>query len=109
MNKTNYEIPFDENGNQLSYPATWMNGYQNKDVIFKDNFIFEDTLCFVEFQRGRSSAIAKFHRSSTNTYCTVFLSDLAEIIKNMKYGNIQGTFTFCKKGQNYGLKLEDGK
>ena len=100
-----YQIPFDENGNQLSYPATWMNGYCNKDYEFKDNFEFEDSICFVKFQRGRSSTIAKFHRLNTNTYITAFISDMKDLITNMKYGQIDGRFTFVKKGQNYGFKL----
>lgn len=100
-----YQIPFDEKGNQLSYPDHWMNGYQNKEVIFKDNFEFEDSIVFVEFQRGRSSTIAKFHRLSTNTYITAFVSDMKDLIINMRYGQINGKFTFVKKGQNYGFKI----
>ncbi|AKF13441.1 hypothetical protein PHIN3_178 [Sinorhizobium phage phiN3] len=96
----NYPIPFDTNGNQLHYPETWT----RDGVVMKDNFVFADVLTFSHFSRGRSAAYAYFKRSTGETV-TVFLSDLADIMKIMVRGEVGGTFTFCKKGMNYGTKL----
>ena len=97
MSKGNYKIPFDRNGNQMDYE-----GYGVGEM--KDNFEFFDTLTFQSYGRGRSSVTFTMKRASTNTTVSMFVSDFADIVGKMNHGHITGTFTFTKKGQNYGCK-----
>lgn len=94
----NYQIPFDDEGNQLDYG----NGYF-RGTNFVDNFIFEDTLEYEHFGRGRSSITFTFKRQNGKTV-SVFASNLVEFIPHFVDGKISGRFTFVKKGQNYGCK-----
>lgn len=96
----NGPIPFSRSGHQLAYAGGW-----ERDVQWRDNDTFEDTLTFLSFERGRSAAHACFERRSTGTQVYVFLTDLADMIKHMKDGKVHGRFAFCKRGQNYGCKM----
>jgi len=95
----NYQVPFDENGNQLDYyeKRTW------KPQKLVDNFVFEDELTLKDWGRGRSSITFNFIRLSGQTV-SVFASNLVEFIPYFIDGKISGLFTFVKKGQNYGCK-----
>lgn len=97
--KGNYQIPFDNKGNQQDYPG-W-NG-----VEWKDNYEFEDTLKLNGFGRGRSSVTFNMVRSDGTTV-SVFVSDFYDmaVAGAFKAGKIKGRFTFCKKGANYGCRL----
>lgn len=94
----NYQIPFDDEGNQLDYG----NGYW-RGTKFVDNFIFEDELTHESWGRGRSSITFTFKRQNGKTV-SVFASNLVEFIPHFENGKIKGCFTFVKKGQNYGCK-----
>ncbi len=90
------EIPFDENGNQLHYAS-----YGCIDI---QNYVFSDTLIYKRHARGRSSVYFIFERSNGKTV-SVFLTDLDSIIDKISNGKITDTFTFCKRGSNFGCKL----
>lgn len=96
--KKNYQIPFDEKGNMLSYD------YGAHD--YKDPYEFTDTLTYVGYGRGRSAAHFYFKDSKNKTY-NMFISDFDDLIKTGKFssGTITATFTFVKKGQNFGIQL----
>ena len=101
----NYQIPFDDQGNQQHYPS---NIYRDGKIIgpvFKDNEEFEDALIYDGYSRGRSAAYFNFERKSTGTNVTVFLTDFEDMIPIMVNGGITGRFTYTKRGQNYGVKL----
>lgn len=98
MSKINYKIPFDAKGNQLDY-----DGYGVNDL--KDNFEFSDTLTFRHYGRGRSSITFIMERASNGKTVSMFVSDFADIIDKMSHGSVTGTFTFAKKGQNFGCKM----
>lgn len=99
MSKTgNYEIPFDENGNQLDY------AWHMKGVFWKQNFEFQDELTYKSYGRGRSSATFCFERI-TGEKVNVFMSDMDIFVPHLRNGKISGKFTFVKKGQNYGCRL----
>lgn len=73
-------------------------------IVWKDNFIFQDTLIYSTYLRGRSAAYFEFISTTKNTNYTVFLKDFEEgFVMQMDKGEISGSFTFCKRGQNYGL------
>lgn len=96
--KNEYKIPFDHDGNQLHYP-------DYKRFEMRDNYVFEDTLEFRDYSRGRSAAYFNFAKESDGREVTVFLKDFCEIVKYMINGKITGKFTFTKRGENYGCKL----
>ncbi len=100
MVKKDYKIPFDDKGNQLHYE--WYS-YQNGE--WRDNEEFNDTLVYKGYARGRSAAYFLFHRASTQTEVVVFMTDFEKMIPLLTYGFLSGTFTYTKRGQNYGVKL----
>jgi hypothetical protein len=95
----NYQIPFDADGNQQDYAMN----YHWSTTKMVDNFIFEDTLEYEHFGRGRSSITFTFKRQNGKTV-SVFASNLVEFIPHFVDGKISGRFTFVKKGTNYGCK-----
>jgi len=102
--KGDYPIPFDKHGNQLDYhePKGW------QPSILKDNFTFDDTLTLDKYGRGRSSVTFTMRRRCGKTV-SVFVSDFFDMAAHPKFaaGKISGTFTFTKRGQNYGCKMAD--
>lgn len=95
--KGQYDIPFDEDGNQMDYYYGWKG-------TLRDNFEFEDTLKLVGYSKGRSSVGFTFERSDGTTV-NFFLSDFFAIAHKLVDGRITGRFTFVKKGQNYGCRM----
>lgn len=89
------EAPFDRDGNMLSYPE-W--GSEMREVT-----PFYETITFVGFNRGRSAANATFKRKD-GTDVIVFLHDMEQFVSEMDGGNIDAMWTYCKRGQNYGVK-----
>lgn len=127
MRKGDYQIPFDKNGNQQDYPASWYvetgdaqvyvhrDGsegkapkYRQEGPEWKDNFEFEDTLTLVAYGRGRSSVNFTLQRTDGTTV-SMFVSDFYDAAFKMREGKIAGRFTFTKKGQNYGCRLLDAQ
>ena len=94
---TDYKIPFDKKGNQLSYEA-W------DTHIMEENYIFDDTLEFVSYGRGRSSVTFEWIRTNGTTV-SMFVSDMSDAVQYSVRGKLKGRFTFVKNGQNYGCKL----
>ena len=117
--KSSYQIPFLQNGNMAKY------GHDRDIVEWKDNFEFSTAINFDRFERGRSAAHAIFESadlsvhyrglSSQQSYeqkvpkegfvYQVFLTDLADMMRHMNSCSVEGIFTFCKRGRNYGVKL----
>jgi hypothetical protein len=101
--KSSYLIPFNSKGNMVKYSG-------DRDIVeWKDNFEFYAHIHFLNFERGRSAAHAIFEGPEDDVaegkIYQVFLTDLAIMIPYMNQGLVEGTFTFCKRGQNYGVKL----
>jgi len=110
-------IPFStKDGSLLQYTGTLPDSPQDERCnngrwIWKENFVFEDDMQFIGFYRGCSSAGATFKSLNDGKECNVFLKDLSDMIlaDGFRSGIIRGKFTFCKRGQNYGMKyLKDG-
>jgi hypothetical protein len=105
---SNYQIPFDKDGNQQDYPNGWYVGvYPNHKPggpHWFENFEFTDTLTYSTYGRGRSAVGFEFIRSDSTTV-NMFVSDFHLVIPHMVNGKITGRFTFIKKGMNYGCKL----
>lgn len=117
-------VPFDRHGNMLDY-SYWGISEEEKELckkhgrfdrlypngelaeMFIPNFVFEDTLIFTRFSRGRSSVKAHFESKYTELKYEMFISDFQNVLKQNRIGNchVTGRFTFVKKGQNYGIVL----
>ena len=82
--------------------------YDNRsgNVEYVENKVFEDTLTFEGYARGRSSSVFLFVDSNGATY-QMFMTDIDNLLKSKDLINrqVKGTWTFCKRGQNYGIKL----
>lgn len=78
----------------------------------RDNYTFEADLYIAGYERGCSSAVLILvpYEDKDKDYWDqkmkypVFMSDTYDIIKEMIKGRIKGTFTWTKKGENYGIK-----
>ena len=96
-----YKIPFNENGNQMHYGR----GY--RDVVWKDNFKFIDTIKITGTQRGRSAAYFQAESIENGKKYTLFISDLLDMLlyTTIEKGVVKGTFTFRKRGENFGIAV----
>jgi hypothetical protein len=97
--RTSYQIPFDKDGNQLSFP-----GYTFHE--WRDNYEFDATLTYETYGRGRSSVTFYWKDDDGHRY-TMFVSDFDDILNSVGlHGKkVTGRWTFVKKGQDYGVKL----
>lgn len=99
--KGQYQIPFNDKGDQLDYPSPyWRNGKMAEPTMV-DNFEFVDTLTYDDYSTGRSSVGFRMKRTD-GTLVNVFISDFSKMIPLLSRGQITGRFTFVKKGANYG-------
>ena len=81
---------------------------QNK-FDWREPVSFEDTLLISSYSRGRSAAYFTVESKITNMKCCMFLTDLLDVIANktIDKGVVSGKWIFCKRGQNYGIKLAE--
>ncbi len=95
-----YKIPFDDQGNM------WMNSQYVYDTSnTKDNYTFSETMTITEYPKTKyGSRQFELTDSKDKTY-SMFMHDAFEMIaKNtIVKGQISGTWTFIRKGANYGL------
>jgi hypothetical protein len=89
---SNYQIPFDKDGNQLSYPDWRHNEW-------RDNYEFSTTLKIIDIERGRSAARFILEDEEGHTY-QMFMKDMMNLLQGQK---LEGNWTFCKRGSNYGI------
>jgi len=77
------------------------------DIIWKENFEFEDTLELTGMSRGRSAANFNLKSVTDGRNYNLFMTDTVDLIQNgiINKGKITGKWTFCKRGANYGIKL----
>lgn len=71
----------------------------------KDPYTFSDTLTIMGYLRGRSSVQICLVGSKGEEY-SMFISDFMDMVlsTDIQRARITGTWTFTKKGANYGLK-----
>jgi len=96
---------------ELDIPHLKYLGYGHSTMEWEDNYIFETTLKFINFSKGRSSVKAHFVSIDTGCEFEMFLSDFEELVKaNRSFSKLKGYFCFRKQGANYGVVLlEDYK
>ena len=111
-------VPFNEKGNQKTYgvygdPDHVPTAEEQKGIDhgwgiverWVPNTVFADTLQYVTYHRGRSSAMFEFKRASNGQHVYMFMTDIDNIVPKMDKGTLVGTFTFSKRGANYGVKM----
>lgn len=101
--KKDFQIPFDDHGMQ-QYPWEYSKGFR-----WEDNRVFDATLTLNGFSRGRSAAGFRFVDEKGNSYY-MFMTDMVSLLllrTVIDHGKVLGTWTFCKRGSNYGVKLND--
>ena len=82
-----------------------MQRYMDKyNLRWIDNYEFEDTLKYSGYSRGNSSCTVQFKSINDNKEYTMFMKELDDCIDKLIEGKLTGKFTFCKCGQNYGIK-----
>ncbi|SPA24561.1 hypothetical protein CBM2637_A150014 [Cupriavidus taiwanensis] len=108
MSKGNYQIPFDKDGNQQTYPESWYVGkypdHKAAGPDWRDNEPFADTLTYTGYSRGRSAANIEFTRTD-GTSVSFFMTDFHDVAPLMELGKLSGKFQFVKRGQNYGCQM----
>lgn len=98
-----YKIPFDENGNMMTYTDSWCTSHE-----LKDNFEWEDELVYTDYSKGRSAVNFEFTSRKTGKIYNMFLSDFCRNIIFLEDGKLKGKFTFIKRGSNFGImKVEE--
>lgn len=99
MSKGNYQIPFDKDGNLLSYDDGW------HTHEWRDNYTFEAAMLYGGYGRGRSSAVLYWRDEAGHRY-PMFMSDFDDMMEavGITYREVLGKWTFTKKGENYGLQ-----
>lgn len=109
-----WKVPFKADGTPMRYALNDPNSRYRRDDMqhhpdfadeWRENYEFTATLYFNGFARGRSAAYAYFNTADDQRY-TMFLTDLADAIPYLEKGFLRDkTFTFTKRGQNYGIKV----
>jgi hypothetical protein len=101
MTKGQYKIPFDTDGNLMGYPEQW------RDIVWRDNYQFDDVLKFDSYYRGRSAAGMFMVSTTTGSHYQMFLRDFEDLINTViiDHGVVSGRWTFTKRGANYGIML----
>jgi hypothetical protein len=94
----NYQIPFDENGDQLDGAHGW------RTTVWVDNHEFVDELTYTGYYGGRSSAYMCFNRLNGKRI-VMFLSDFTDAVPYLERGKLRGRFTFTKRGTSFATRM----
>lgn len=97
------EILFPYINNQL---LSYCNNYIQTRPGFewRINEVFADTIKYIGYSRGRSSALIRFKRLSNDEVLEFFMTDADDLIPLLVRGEYTGTFTRTKRGANYATK-----
>ena len=99
----NWKLLVHEDG-KIEWWAGMQKYMDQYNLHWKDNYEFEDTLKYSGFSRGSSSCTVQFKSINDNKEYTMFMKELDDCIDKLIEGKLTGKFTFCKCGQNYGIK-----
>lgn len=98
---TKIKIPFYKMTNELA-----KNQY-SKEIEWKDNYEFEDTMEIVGMNRkGHSITYIMVSKTDHKKY-SIFIKEMLNILQNgsVNKGIVSGSWTFCKRGQEYSLRF----
>lgn len=94
------KIPFDGvTGDMMNYP------FHTRKCVWVDCHVFKATLKFRHGIRGRSAVRFVWEDDESGITYPMFMTDMVELLKNttIRNGEITGTWTFCKRGSNFGI------
>lgn len=93
--------PDEVKGSLVSYQ-----GAVGSNIEYVENKVFDETLTYQGYGRGRSSSVF-YWTDATGAKYQMFMSDMNDLLFHKEVTNKQvtGTWTYCKKGQNFGIKL----
>lgn len=103
MSKSTWKLVVNEKG-QIRWWDPGARCIEQYGYHYEDNFEWEDTLKYETFGRGTSAAHLWFRSTITGKEYMMFLTDFSNIVELLVEGKLTGTFTFCKRGANYGVK-----
>lgn len=97
------DIPFDDDGNLLTYPRFARGVKSGPNWI--PNHIFFATMAVDGITRGQSAARFIWVDQEGQRY-DMFMTDMVNLLKtnDVRHGVRFGNWTFCKRGANYGLR-----
>ncbi|WP_416565071.1 hypothetical protein [Nocardia testacea] len=101
MSKGVATVPYcTRTGNMLAYP--------DRSSEMRTNAPFTGALRIVSVERGRSAARFILEDKATGHQYPMFLTDMLAVMQHatVDKGVISGRWIGCKRGQNYGLRLE---
>lgn len=106
--RSSLQIPFTWNTGWMVPWTPFKNSDEDKCACYewRDNYEFWDMLEFKCFSRGCSSFKFVFEDSEHREY-EMFPSDVEPLIRDGTFGQngtLNGVFTFCKRGSNYGIR-----
>lgn len=105
------QFPFDGEGNLQHYPSGWYSGSNEAknmvrhDPIWRENRIFHAHLTCDTMRSGRSAKYIIWEDMGTGLLYPMFIHDLVAGMKYITAGIMEADFTYCKRGQNYGLRV----
>ena len=110
--KKTYQIPFDDEGNLLSYGGNKSvydhetQGYRTWVPNWRDNFEFEATLTYHGFDNGIRSAHRILWEDEEGHVYPMFISRFGEALEahGMDGNSMTGRWTFMKQGQNFSIR-----
>jgi len=105
-------------GTNIAWTEGWNSWYHGVelDECSPEDYKFNATIEFAGICKGWGSGCKMFVKDTERTYTNnkgevrnvvygVFLVDSYDIVMKMDHGIMTGTFTVCKRGQDYGIKL----
>ena len=99
--------------NQMYFATAWPEPYvdygQDSNIIFKNNFVFEDTLEFCNLRiEQKAYIVAQFISRQDHKVYYAINEHAEKILNQLKNGKVQGNFTFAPIGRlRYSLVLND--
>ena len=102
MDKKKLLIPFTKTGEFVDYALDIPGSYE-----WKENYEWEDILEYTGYSRGRSSIKLILVSELNGKRYEMFISDFDDVLKKHGFSVFgeKHTYTFCKKGANYGIKF----
>jgi len=87
--------------------AGWGDTFDDDQEVF-ENTEFEDRLTYTGYEQGRSRVNMVFQSEKFDARVYMFMKDFDEMMldpnSTIADGKLDGTFTFTKRGANYGIK-----
>jgi len=108
-NKKTYTIPYTEDNGKKQFLSYVCYGYNKEDIKEMENVVFETSVKYLTYERGRSSYTWELEDKKGNIFSMSANSIEGMVVDCPKEIDLDGQlwfvgkFTFAKKGSNYTL------